>query len=253
MSFYTDYPVYPTAVLNTTDYPDQADEVNWVYDYLVNAMRDEVIAIQTELGTLPKGGYASVKARLDAMGVASKIQDADGDTKVDCEESGDEDTIRMDTASVERWVLDASGRRTMPTQPAFLAYEAAGQSITEGATQTISFDTEIFDQGNNFASDIFTAPVAGRYFFNVILYFTDIDTAASDYNIRIATSNRSYYGAIEPGSMYQSDVGYMALNISALADMDASDTAKVIVTQSGGASQTGLLGPQSLFSGVLIV
>ena len=30
---------------------------------------------------------------------------------------------------------------------------------------TIDFNTEVFDVGTNFASDTFTAPVAGKYFF----------------------------------------------------------------------------------------
>ncbi len=65
MSFYTDFPVYPTAVLSTTDYPDQLDNVDDVLADLVNALRDEMIAVQAELGTVPKAGYADVKTRLN--------------------------------------------------------------------------------------------------------------------------------------------------------------------------------------------
>ena len=40
------------------------------------------------------------------------IQDADGDTKVQCEESSDEDVIRFDTAGSERLNIDGSGNIT---------------------------------------------------------------------------------------------------------------------------------------------
>lgn len=65
MPFYTDFPVYPTEILNLTDYPQQVDNINDVLAALVNALRDEMIAVQTELGTVPKGAYADVKTRLD--------------------------------------------------------------------------------------------------------------------------------------------------------------------------------------------
>ena len=65
MSFYTDFPLYPTELLNITDYPDQTDDVDYVLADLVNALRDEMIAVQTELGIVPKGSYADVKTRLN--------------------------------------------------------------------------------------------------------------------------------------------------------------------------------------------
>jgi hypothetical protein len=42
--------------------------------------------------------------------VVPVIKDADGDTRVDCEETGDEDKIRFDTAGVERMIIDDSGK-----------------------------------------------------------------------------------------------------------------------------------------------
>ncbi|MCK4248357.1 MAG: hypothetical protein KAX15_01100 [Candidatus Omnitrophica bacterium] len=65
MPLYTDFPVYPTEVLNITDYPNQADDIDDVLGVLVNALRDEMIAVQTELGIVPKGSYADVKTRLN--------------------------------------------------------------------------------------------------------------------------------------------------------------------------------------------
>ncbi len=59
---------YPTAIPTTNQCPTNL--INFVTDVLVaqhNPPHAEIIAIAAELGTLPKGAYASVKARLDAL------------------------------------------------------------------------------------------------------------------------------------------------------------------------------------------
>ena len=73
MSFYTDFPKYPTAIFNDTDYPNQTDDVNTVYAALVNALKEELQACFDELGTLPKGYHASVKARIEALEAQLKV------------------------------------------------------------------------------------------------------------------------------------------------------------------------------------
>jgi len=47
-----------------------------------------------------------------SSGTPSSISDADGDTKVQCEESSDEDVIRFDTGGSERLNIDSSGNIT---------------------------------------------------------------------------------------------------------------------------------------------
>ena len=64
MGHYTDWPVYPTEILDTTDYPNQTDNTDWVLAWLLNAIKAEMIAVQEELGTQPKGSAADVKTRL---------------------------------------------------------------------------------------------------------------------------------------------------------------------------------------------
>ena len=41
--------------------------------------------------------------------VENTLEDKDGDTKIQVEESSDEDIIRFDTAGVERMIIDADG------------------------------------------------------------------------------------------------------------------------------------------------
>lgn len=55
---------YPGAIATATAFADTVDDV-LAADF--NALSAELVAVQTELGTNPKGSSASVKARLDAL------------------------------------------------------------------------------------------------------------------------------------------------------------------------------------------
>ena len=48
-------------------------------------------------------------------------------------------------------------------QPAFSAYQAGAQNISNNTLTKITLDTEVFDTNNNFASGRFTPTVAGYY------------------------------------------------------------------------------------------
>jgi hypothetical protein len=62
-----EYPKYPGNIFTDTDYPNQEDDKNWIKDWLVNALKEELQACLTELGTNPKGSHADVKTRLDVI------------------------------------------------------------------------------------------------------------------------------------------------------------------------------------------
>ena len=87
---------------------------------------------------------------------------------------------------------------TMSTQPAFSAHPASTQSNLATTAVTIVLGTEIFDQGSNFASNTFTAPVTGKYQLNVVIRFDALDSASSYYQLYLVTSNRSYYSIMDP-------------------------------------------------------
>jgi len=177
------------------------------------------------------------------------IEDADQNTKIQVEESPDENIIRMDTAGTERWIMTANGERTMPTQPAFLIKPSITQvNIATGSFIDVIWVTEIKDQGVNFASNIFTAPVTGLYQLNFSIVLGSIDSAASEYLIRLNTSNRNYDMPFTPNFSADSNRTY---TYSMLVDMDAADTAKVQIQQTGGTAQTDI-SSDSFFSGYLV-
>ena len=109
--------------------------------------------------------------------------------------------------------------------------------------------TEIFDQGSNFASNTFTAPVTGKYQLNVVIRFDALDSASSYYQLYLVTSNRSYYSIMDPD--FGQDAGMWSMNLSVLADMDASDTAYIQLAQGSGTAQTDVT-TETWFSGYLV-
>ena len=145
----------------------------------------------------------------------------------------------------------------MPGQPAFQVSPASNQSNIAASTNvTVVFDSEVFDIGSNFASNTFTAPVTGKYQLNVNIRLNDVDTASSYYHINLVTSNRTYYSLFDPGFGQvtpDADLTYYTIQLSTLADMDASDTAYVQIYQSAGAAQTDIhAGTWTTFSGILV-
>jgi hypothetical protein len=81
-------------------------------------------------------------------GFTDKIEDADGDTMVQVEESADEDNIRFDTAGTERMVLDENGILYL-TGVAGGAGVGGGGGTPSGAAGSVQFS-----DGTAFASDV---------------------------------------------------------------------------------------------------
>ena len=144
-----------------------------------------------------------------------------------------------------------NGEMNNPSQPAFHAASSATQSsIVINVSVDVVLGLERFDVGSNFASNIFTAPVTGKYAFSGTTNFRNIDSAATAYTIRITTSNRIYAVTFDPRKFAGDVVGDISLHVSCTADMDASDTAKLAVIQNSGSVQTSL--DAADFSGHLI-
>tara|TARA_R100000544_G_scaffold21742_1_gene10755 strand:+ start:1118 stop:2092 length:975 start_codon:yes stop_codon:yes gene_type:complete len=150
-------------------------------------------------------------------------------------------------------VITADGEVTMPTQPCFAVTSAGNQNnIAINSDVTVVLDTEIFDVGANFASNTFTAPVTGKYQLNASVRVQALDSAAAYYYVLIKTSNRNYAVIFDPD--FGQDAAFWSFANSALADMDANDTAFVLIQQSGGTAQTDIVyaSTWTFFNGALI-
>jgi len=143
---------------------------------------------------------------------------------------------------------------TNANQPAFLARNNAAQNnMAVGSSVDIVFGAEVFDRGSNFASNVFTAPVTGLYHLEFSLNLTNIDSAATSYNIQIFTTARSYRFVLDPRQFAGDIVGKYAISNSVLADMTATDTAKITFDQAGGSAQTDIVdNNDATFSGYLV-
>ena len=129
-------------------------------------------------------------------------------------------------STAEKMRISSTGAVTAPSTPAFSATPDGTQS-NPGNNTKIEFNTEIFDQGANFTNDTFTAPVTGRYQFNVSIRTNGgFDTATDYQGFQLVTSNRSYTTELDP-DIFDSAGGFYTFQLSVLADMDASDTAKI--------------------------
>tara|TARA_R100000655_G_scaffold61361_2_gene99766 strand:- start:5 stop:1603 length:1599 start_codon:yes stop_codon:yes gene_type:complete len=171
-------------------------------------------------------------------------------------------TIQKDTSSHGLFVqeatnttvmeIDQGGWVTMPYQPAFHVRKSSYQSDIGTAFATITWDTEVFDIGSNFASNQFTAPVTGKYQFNLVVRLQEIDTDHDYVQIRFITSNRTHEAYIFDTGVYDQDSAYQTFASSVLADLDASDTCYISIRATGGTTQTDIsYSADSHFSGFL--
>ena len=149
-------------------------------------------------------------------------------------------TLGSTTGASSLTLNAGTGGIKKPNQPAFLAYMSADQNNFAINTDVrVLFNSEVFDQADNFTGDFFgiytfTAPVTGRYIFNVAVRLQTVDITAVFYSLQLVTPNRIYrIGIIDPNFSANLDKWY--LNGSVIADMDTSDTAYVRIYQSGGA------------------
>jgi len=139
-----------------------------------------------------------------------------------------------DTTAID---LQTAGNVSMPSQPAVAAHNSStdADKTGNGATATVDFDTEIFDQNADFASDTFTAPVTGRYRVSAQVFLDQLTTASTLISINIVASNRTWNKDVN-GGLPDGVGGGVVISIAALIDMDAADTFTITVRVTGESS-----------------
>ena len=175
------------------------------------------------------------------------------DFHIGLDDSEDKLTIGLGSTlgTTSHMTFDSTGAILKPLQPAFLARPASAQTnvAASGSDVVVVFGTEVFDQNADFASNTFTAPVTGRYLFNVNLYLSQIPHESTWFTGRLVTSNFTYSSIDEPQA--GGDNSYHSIQFSVVTDMDASDTAYVNFYQAAGSNQIDI-NVYSYFSGCLI-
>lgn len=172
-------------------------------------------------------------------------------------ESGATLRTSLGLANHDSIVVSAAGEATNSEQPAFLAQPTASLTNVTGnnTAYTVVFATEVFDQNADFdGTSTFTAPVTGKYQLSVSIQVTSVN-AASKIEVQLVTSNRTYRSRFDEAGSTAAGT-YHALVIAVTADMDASDTATVVLTVNGMGSDISdiFIGASvdTFFSGYLV-
>ena len=158
--------------------------------------------------------------------------------------------------------INSSGIITAPVQPAFLAYVSSTISdVTGDATvYTVIFNAEVFDQAGNFntGTGVFTAPVTGKYRLSCSVDIRGLVAANNNFQLHLATSNRSYGSIFDVPAGANPFVPNRNMTVNALCDMDAGDTASIVLYIAGGSKVAdiygsgGSTGMYSYFCGELV-
>jgi hypothetical protein len=149
--------------------------------------------------------------------------------------------------------ISADGEMTKSLQPCFRIGSGTQNNISTSVNNDVVFDSEVFDIGNNFASNTFTAPVTGKYFLSVLIRLNQVDSASSYIQCSILGSNRNTtIFTFDNGADLNADADNVTISGSTVLDMDANDTSSVRIRIQGGTAQADLDADGSYFVGYLI-
>ena len=149
--------------------------------------------------------------------------------------------------------ISADGEMTKSLQPCFRIGSGTQNNISTSVNNDVVFDSEVFDIGNNFASNTFTAPVTGKYFLSVLMRLNQVDSASSYIQVSILGSNRNTtIFTFDNNADLNSDADNVTISGSTILDMDANDTSSVRIRIQGGTAQADLDADGSYFVGYLI-
>lgn len=197
-------------------------------------------------------GNGTVGGDLDVSGKLS-FKDASSVKYQWSAATGAHDIASFKIGSVTLETYQDSGEINRPTQPCFLVQPSSNVTdVTgDGTVYTVVFGTEIYDQGGDFASNTFTAPITGRYLFCVRVLIEQILVSHAVRVIELVTSNRTYR-QFTNRTLAESN---LAMSFSVISDMDGGDTATVTATVTGSTKTVDIIGtgfPYTTFSGSLL-
>ncbi len=155
--------------------------------------------------------------------------------------------------------VSTGGFMTRPLQPYFhVRFTGNATSVTGDGTQyTVTWPTEITDNGNNFAqvnsTYCFTAPITGIYSFHAKVDFGSLGVAHTTYRIDLVTTNQTYTTYVDGSVNTATDRG---VDVDApVASMTAGNIAYITVKVSNGAKTVNVgsgSGDINYFMGSLI-
>jgi hypothetical protein len=140
--------------------------------------------------------------------------------------------------ATERMRIDSSGRVTKPFQPCFHVRVNNDAYIS---TSPIPFSNAPINVGSHFNTSTykFTAPIAGKYYFILMLYVRLTGSQDITAYVRVNSTNRQYLNYIDSSS-------YDTITMPSIFDLSAGDTVDYTFqgtgTYYGGNTETNLFG-----------
>ena len=181
---------------------------------------------------------------------ANQLQDFGGNSIITSDGSG---TITL--SSGMNTAVNSAGGNT----PAFAAYGSnSGQSLSDNTDTKVEFGTEVYDTDSAFASNKFTVPSgeAGKYFFNVNLYYEG--RGENDYRRFQAAYRKNGGGLSLPSSLqlarenYSNEMRANGVSFSIILDLAVSDYVEVYALQDNSANASRQL-EQAYFQGYKLI
>ena len=121
--------------------------------------------------------------------------------------------------------------------PAFLAYNASNQTITNATWTKVTADTEVFDTDSKYVSNTFTPTVDGKYYIYGSVLFDD-----GDHNNELELQFYKNGSAITNPRMYQEEIPHgstmdYTLRLSGIVVLDTDDYVELFIYHNVGTSQ----------------
>lgn len=141
----------------------------------------------------------------------------------------------------EKFAIDKDGAISVSGMTHVRANSTAGQTLTDGATATIVFGTELYDANSEYdpATGIFTATRAGYYQFSALVQMAQVSPTAGDRNFQIYVTKNGTATIVAAGSFSQDENAFTNWNASSSVAttvlLAAGDTLRVRALFNGSA------------------
>ena len=163
--------------------------------------------------TLAIGGAAAADSKIVFDGNAQ-------DYHIGLDDSADDLVIGLGSTlgTTTHMSFDETGAIIKPLQPAARVTLSGNLSVNHNTLTKVSFDTETYDKNGDFASNKFTAPVAGRYFIHCHAEIMDL-ADQKDFLVLIYKNGSVTNSANEKSS----SANYQTNSITDVLELAATD------------------------------
>ena len=177
--------------------------------------------------TLAIGGAAAADSKIVFDGNAQ-------DYHIGLDDSADDLVIGLGSTlgTTTHMSFDETGAIIKPLQPAARVTLSGNLSVNHNTLTKVSFDTETYDKNGDFASNKFTAPVAGRYFIHCHAEIMDL-ADQKDFLVLIYKNGSVTNSANEKSS----SANYQTNSITDVLELAATDYIEFYVKHVHGSSR----------------